>query len=56
MFKYLDTGRSRKIYRENFFRPLGPQFGLKIMSSMFKYLTPSVCMKIGHITHGETLT
>lgn len=51
MFKYLERGKSRKIYRENFF-----QFGLKIMSSMFKYLTPSVCMKIGHITHGETLT
>ena len=56
MFKYLDRGRSRKIYRENFFWPLGSQLGLKIMNSMFKYLTPSVCMKIGHITHGETLT
>lgn len=71
MLKYLGRARSRKNYREKFFQPLGPQFGLNIrggvraprapppdppLSSMFKYLTPSVCMKIGHITHGETLT
>jgi len=54
MFKYLDRARPRKIYLENFFSAL--RASVPPLSSMFNHLTPSVCMKISHITHGETLT